>query len=83
MISLSAGIPLDLGFTAMAAGGDLATAAVTVYHLDSDARTVCEILRRPFRYRPVIPAPRGAVRECWASPVAVSAARKVRRGVMP
>jgi YihY family inner membrane protein len=47
-MSLSAGIPLGLGFIVMVAGGDLAAAAVTVYHLDDDARTVCEILRWPF-----------------------------------
>lgn len=47
-MSLSAGIPLGLGFIVMVAGGDLAAAAVTVYHLDGDARTVCEILRWPF-----------------------------------
>lgn len=29
-MSLSAGIPLGLGFTVMVAGGDLAAAAVTV-----------------------------------------------------
>ncbi|GHD59432.1 hypothetical protein GCM10010317_050220 [Streptomyces mirabilis] len=48
VMSLSAGIPLGLGFIVMVAGGDLAAATVTVYHLDGDARTVCEILRRPF-----------------------------------
>lgn len=48
VMSLSAGIPLGLGFIVMVAGGDLAAAAVTVYHLDGDARTVCEILRWPF-----------------------------------
>jgi hypothetical protein len=56
VIFLRAGIPLDLGFTATAACGDLGATAVTVYHLDSDARTVCEILRRPCRDRPVISA---------------------------
>ncbi|WP_329126795.1 YihY/virulence factor BrkB family protein [Streptomyces sp. NBC_01465] len=48
VMSLSAGIPLGLGFIVMVAGGDVAAAAVTVYHLDGDARTVCEILRWPF-----------------------------------
>ena len=48
VMSLSAGLPLGLGFIVMVAGGDLAAAAVTVYGLDGDARTVCEILRWPF-----------------------------------
>jgi YihY family inner membrane protein len=48
VMSLSAGLPLGLGFIVMVAGGDLAAAAVTVYDLDGDARTVCEILRWPF-----------------------------------
>lgn len=48
VMSLSAGIPLGLGFVMMVAGGDTAAAAATVYHLDGDARTACEILRWPF-----------------------------------
>ncbi|WP_328935803.1 MULTISPECIES: YihY/virulence factor BrkB family protein [unclassified Streptomyces] len=48
VMSLSAGIPLGIGFVVMVAGGDLAAAAATVYHLDGEARTACEILRWPF-----------------------------------
>ncbi|GAA3895982.1 YihY/virulence factor BrkB family protein [Streptomyces lacrimifluminis] len=48
VMALSAGIPLGLGFITMVAGGDLAAAVVTVYDLDGDAKTVCEILRWPF-----------------------------------
>ncbi|MFJ6080437.1 YihY/virulence factor BrkB family protein [Streptomyces sp. NPDC092369] len=50
VMSLSAGIPLGLGFIVMIAGGDIASAAVTVYHLDGGARTLCEILRWPFGF---------------------------------
>ncbi|MFJ4931832.1 YihY/virulence factor BrkB family protein [Streptomyces sp. NPDC088736] len=47
VMSLSAGIPLGLGFIVMVAGGDLASAAVTVYGLDGAARTAWEIIRWP------------------------------------
>ncbi|MEU8703162.1 YihY/virulence factor BrkB family protein [Streptomyces sp. NPDC048680] len=48
VMSLSAGLPLGLGFVVMVAGRDLATAAVSVYHLDADAQTAWNILRWPF-----------------------------------
>ncbi|MFH9864445.1 YihY/virulence factor BrkB family protein [Streptomyces sp. NPDC017202] len=48
VMSLSAGLPLGAGFIVMVAGGDLASAAVSVYRLDEDARTAWEILRWPF-----------------------------------
>ncbi|WP_333777302.1 YihY/virulence factor BrkB family protein [Streptomyces sp. IBSBF 3136] len=47
-MSVSAGLPLGLGFVVMVAGGDLASAAVTVYHLDGSARTAWDLLRWPF-----------------------------------
>lgn len=48
VMSLSAGIPLGLGFILMVAGGDLASAVVTVYHLDGGAKTAWDLLRWPF-----------------------------------
>ncbi|MEU5633086.1 YihY/virulence factor BrkB family protein [Streptomyces rishiriensis] len=48
MMSVIAGLPLGLGFIVMVAGGDLASAAVSVYRLDGGARTAWEILRWPF-----------------------------------
>ncbi|MFI5820541.1 YihY/virulence factor BrkB family protein [Streptomyces rishiriensis] len=48
MMSVIAGLPLGLGFIVMVAGGDLASAAVSVYQLDGGARTAWEILRWPF-----------------------------------
>ncbi|MFF5028698.1 YihY/virulence factor BrkB family protein [Streptomyces collinus] len=48
LMSVSAGLPLGLGFVVMVAGDDLASAAVTVYHLDGSARTAWDILRWPF-----------------------------------
>ncbi|MFI9150367.1 YihY/virulence factor BrkB family protein [Streptomyces sp. NPDC053367] len=47
VMSVSAGLPLGLGFVVMVAGGDLASAAVTVYHLDDSARGAWDILRWP------------------------------------
>ncbi|MEU0787758.1 YihY/virulence factor BrkB family protein [Streptomyces sp. NPDC006173] len=47
VMSLSAGIPLGLGFIIMVAGGDLASSVVTVYHLDGGAKTAWEIMRWP------------------------------------
>ncbi|GGW81614.1 hypothetical protein GCM10010503_68640 [Streptomyces lucensis JCM 4490] len=48
LMSVSAGLPLGLGFVVMVAGDDLASAAVTVYHLGSGTRTAWDILRWPF-----------------------------------
>lgn len=48
VMSVSAGLPLGLGFIVMVAGGDLASAAVTVYRLDGGAQTAWEVLRWPF-----------------------------------
>ncbi|WP_392667623.1 YihY/virulence factor BrkB family protein [Streptomyces sp. LN785] len=48
VMSLSAGLPLGLGFVVMVAGGDLAGAAVTVYHLDGGAQVAWNVLRWPF-----------------------------------
>ncbi|MFJ3233721.1 YihY/virulence factor BrkB family protein [Streptomyces sp. NPDC086787] len=48
VMSLSAGLPLGLGFVVMVAGGDLVAAAVEVYHLGDGARTAWDILRWPF-----------------------------------
>ncbi|MFI5474424.1 YihY/virulence factor BrkB family protein [Streptomyces cacaoi] len=48
VMSVIAGLPLGLGFIVMVAGGDLASAAVTVYRLDGGAQTAWEILRWPF-----------------------------------
>jgi YihY family inner membrane protein len=47
LMSLGAGLPLGLGFVVMVAGDDLASAAVTVYHLDGNARMAWDILRWP------------------------------------
>ncbi|GGR76465.1 hypothetical protein GCM10010269_14560 [Streptomyces humidus] len=47
VMSVGAGLPLGLGFVVMVAGGDLASAAVSVYQLDGGARTAWEILRWP------------------------------------
>jgi YihY family inner membrane protein len=47
LMSFGAGLPLGLGFVVMVAGDDLASAAVTVYHLDGNARTAWDILRWP------------------------------------
>ncbi|MFJ8196832.1 YihY/virulence factor BrkB family protein [Streptomyces sp. NPDC096152] len=48
VMSLSAGLPLGLGFIAMVAGDDLASAAVSVYRLDGSAQAAWDILRWPF-----------------------------------
>ncbi|MER6788439.1 YihY/virulence factor BrkB family protein [Streptomyces sp. NPDC000658] len=48
VMSVGAGLPLGLGFIVMVAGGDLASAAVSVYQLDGGAQTAWEILRWPF-----------------------------------
>lgn len=48
VMSLSAGLPLGLGAVVMVAGGELASAAVTVYRLDGSAQTAWNILRWPF-----------------------------------
>ncbi|WP_328315652.1 YihY/virulence factor BrkB family protein [Streptomyces sp. NBC_00388] len=48
VMSLSAGLPLGLGFVVMVAGRDLATAAASVYHIGGDAQTAWNILRWPF-----------------------------------
>ncbi|OIJ67315.1 YihY/virulence factor BrkB family protein [Streptomyces mangrovisoli] len=48
LMSLGAGLPLGLGFVVMVAGDDLASAAVTVYHLPDGARMAWDVLRRPF-----------------------------------
>ncbi|MFE5402717.1 YihY/virulence factor BrkB family protein [Streptomyces sp. NPDC056580] len=48
LMAVGAGLPLGLGFVVMVAGDDLASAAVTVYHLDSSARTAWDVLRWPF-----------------------------------
>ncbi|MFE9809726.1 YihY/virulence factor BrkB family protein [Streptomyces sp. NPDC005227] len=47
VMSVSAGIPLGLGFIIMVAGGDLASSVVTVYHLDGGAKTAWEVMRWP------------------------------------
>ncbi|MCX5402179.1 YihY/virulence factor BrkB family protein [Streptomyces sp. NBC_00102] len=47
VMSLSAGIPLGLGSLLMVAGGDLVTAATSVYHLGDGARTAWDLLRWP------------------------------------
>ncbi|MEV7246715.1 MULTISPECIES: YihY/virulence factor BrkB family protein [unclassified Streptomyces] len=48
LMSVGAGLPLGLGFIVMIAGDDLASAAVTVYHLGSGTRAAWDILRWPF-----------------------------------
>ncbi|MFF8942187.1 YihY/virulence factor BrkB family protein [Streptomyces sp. NPDC014864] len=48
VMSLSAGLPLGLGFIVMIAGDDLASAAVSVYRLDGSAQAAWDILRWPF-----------------------------------
>ncbi|WP_317447169.1 YihY/virulence factor BrkB family protein [Streptomyces collinus] len=48
LMSVGAGLPLGLGFVVMVAGDDLASAAVTVYHLNGSARTAWDLLRWPF-----------------------------------
>lgn len=48
VMSVSAGLPLGLGFVVMVAGGDLASAAVSVYHLGDTTRQAWDILRWPF-----------------------------------
>ncbi|MGQ4414837.1 YihY/virulence factor BrkB family protein [Streptomyces sp. SAS_269] len=48
LMSVGAGLPLGLGFVVMIAGDDLASAAVTVYHLGSGTRAAWDILRWPF-----------------------------------
>ncbi|WP_299539100.1 YihY/virulence factor BrkB family protein [uncultured Streptomyces sp.] len=48
VMSLSAGIPLGLGFILMVAGGELVSAAVSVYHLSDTAETAWDLLRWPF-----------------------------------
>ncbi|MFE3636606.1 YihY/virulence factor BrkB family protein [Streptomyces cellostaticus] len=48
LMSVGAGLPLGLGFVVMVAGDDLASAAVTVYHLDSSTRAAWDVLRWPF-----------------------------------
>ncbi|MFJ4831999.1 YihY/virulence factor BrkB family protein [Streptomyces sp. NPDC088747] len=47
VMSLSAGLPLGVGFIVVVAGADLASAAVTVYHLEDSTLTVWNILRWP------------------------------------
>ncbi|GGX93054.1 YihY/virulence factor BrkB family protein [Streptomyces fructofermentans] len=47
VMSLSAGLPLGLGFIVMVAGADLASAAVTVYDLEDGTLTWWKILRWP------------------------------------
>ncbi|MFF7755298.1 YihY/virulence factor BrkB family protein [Streptomyces sp. NPDC007971] len=47
VMSFTAGLPLGLGFVAMVAGDDIASAAVTVYHLSGSARKAWSILRWP------------------------------------
>ncbi|MFF3646948.1 YihY/virulence factor BrkB family protein [Streptomyces sp. NPDC002564] len=47
VMSLSAGIPLGLGFIATVAGDALIDSAVTVYHLGDSARSVWNMLRWP------------------------------------
>ena len=48
LMSVGAGLTLGLGFVVMIAGDDLASAAVTVYHLGSGTRAAWDILRWPF-----------------------------------
>ncbi|MFF2200025.1 YihY/virulence factor BrkB family protein [Streptomyces sp. NPDC058145] len=48
LMSVGAGLPLGLGFVVMIAGDDLASAAVTVYHLGGGTRAAWDILRWPF-----------------------------------
>ncbi|MEV4341881.1 YihY/virulence factor BrkB family protein [Streptomyces sp. NPDC049590] len=48
VMSVSAGLPLGLGFVVMVAGDDLASAAVAVYHLDDSAQSAWTALRWPF-----------------------------------
>ncbi|MEU3509810.1 YihY/virulence factor BrkB family protein [Streptomyces longwoodensis] len=48
LMSLGAGFPLGLGFIAMIAGDDLASAAVDVYHLHDSTRAAWDLLRWPF-----------------------------------
>ncbi|MEU1708078.1 YihY/virulence factor BrkB family protein [Streptomyces sp. NPDC005706] len=48
LMSVGAGLPLGLGFVVMVAGDDLASAAVTVYRLDSGTLAAWDVLRRPF-----------------------------------
>ncbi|MFF3307340.1 YihY/virulence factor BrkB family protein [Streptomyces sp. NPDC002952] len=47
VMSVSAGLPLGVGFIVMVAGADLASAAVTVYHLQDGTLTAWNILRWP------------------------------------
>ncbi|MFE4451582.1 YihY/virulence factor BrkB family protein [Streptomyces sp. NPDC056796] len=47
VMSLTAGVPLGLGFVAMVAGGDLVAAVADVYGLGSGPRTAWDVLRRP------------------------------------
>ncbi|MET9805394.1 YihY/virulence factor BrkB family protein [Streptomyces halstedii] len=47
VMSLTAGIPLGIGFVAMVAGGDLVAAVVDVYGLSAGAEHALNLLRRP------------------------------------
>lgn len=47
VMSLTAGIPLGIGFVAMVAGGDLVAAVVEVYDLGHGARSAWDTLRWP------------------------------------
>ncbi|MFF7334030.1 YihY/virulence factor BrkB family protein [Streptomyces sp. NPDC090306] len=47
VMSLTAGLPLGLGFVVMVAGSDLASAAAEVYHLDGGAETTWNVVRWP------------------------------------
>ncbi|MFD9006475.1 YihY/virulence factor BrkB family protein [Streptomyces sp. NPDC059582] len=50
VMSVSAGLPLGLGFVVMVAGKDLAAAAGVVYHLHGVPQTAWSILRWPFGF---------------------------------
>ncbi|MFD3609247.1 YihY/virulence factor BrkB family protein [Streptomyces atroolivaceus] len=47
VMSMTAGIPLGVGFVAMVAGGDLVAAVVDVYDLGAGARSAWDLLRWP------------------------------------
>lgn len=50
VMSVSAGLPLGLGFVVMVAGKDLAAAAAVVYHLNGVSQTAWSVLRWPFGF---------------------------------
>ncbi|MGW1723296.1 YihY/virulence factor BrkB family protein [Streptomyces sp. NPDC002306] len=50
VMSVSAGLPLGLGFVVMVAGKDLAAAAAAVYHLNGLSQTAWSVLRWPFGF---------------------------------